>query len=207
MKMIIINFCQCGMSDKYFSKKIRIYKPTHTKRKTIFINKKNEHKTIFEILQEIKYIQSNQTNIEEKNIYVKKRDYLLKGIKHKTIKEISNYIDKKILRLYIFDAVGASEKYRGFLFIVHSKEKIHEHQPHLHVQKNNVSVSYNLEKDNIRRKKGNKGNKEINNAEKKVIIPFINKNFDKFMELWNDYMNGYDVPIINDNNEQYYDET
>ena len=49
--------------------------------------------------------------------------------------------------------------------------------------------------------------KEINNAEKKVIIPFINKNFDKFMELWNDYMNGYDVPIINDNNEQYYDET
>lgn len=207
MKMIIINFCQCGMSDKYFSKKIRIYKPNHTKRKIIFINKKNEHKTISEILQETKYIQSHQVDIKEKNFYVLKRNYLLKGIKQKTIKEISNYINKKILRIYTFDVGGASEEYRGFLFIIHPDEKVHDHQPHLHVQKNNVSVSYILEKNNVRRKKGNKGNKEINNAEKKVIIPFINKNFDKFMELWNDYMNGYDVPIINDNNEQYYDET
>lgn len=206
MKIIVINFCLCGMSKKNFKKNIMIYRPRKIKRKVIFLNKKNENTNLLEIVKTLKYINQNKMSLDNKNIYLYYKNYLLKVVKNKTIKEISDYINHKFFKIYLFQIEGgASIHNQGYDFRIHPDEHIHKHSPHVHVVKNNTSVRYSLQ--TFERYKNDNVSKEIKKDEKKVIIPFIKKKQKYFLDCWNHYINGFEPPIINENNKQFYEES
>ena len=199
MKLIIFRLCKCGMSEKYFSKKICIYKPQKIYYKIIFINKKMENNIFFNLIKNQSFFS------KDKNYYLMNQGYLFKVSNKKRIKDIFKDFNISILNVYSFDVTGASELYQGFRFTIHTNEKNHKNIPHVHVYKNNYSVPYSLE--TFKAFRNAKIPKEYRNVEKKIIIPYIKENKSKFMNWWKMYNKDYIVPEIGSDGRQYIDES
>ena len=77
--------------------------------------------------------------------------------------------------------------------------------PHVHVKKYNVAPRYYLK--TFERFKDDKYLREHERDEKKIIIPFLEKNKKWLWEEWDMYMNGYTPPIVTESGKQYCKET
>lgn len=217
MKEIIFQISVSGMSEEDFSDKIKIYKPFQVVKEKFLlgdcINK--GIKSIKDLIDSIKQTNNKfmsvvnnygEENFNYKTIYIMHKDYLLGLQEDKLLNEIFEYLQSdKIEIIYIIVAGGASIECSGYKFIIHSDEEIHRHKPHVHVKKDNFSPRYSL--DTLERFEGDIISREYLRDEKKIIIPFLEKNKDKLLEFWNHNINGYITPVQDENGNQYYKES
>ncbi len=217
MKVIIFKIHICGMSERDMSRKIMIDKPYKTITK--FINMsyclRNNIFTMGDLISHIKRSTNSLfdllgdfgiENFNVENIYIKYNGYLIGLQENKYLSDIFSYFKRTILEFdYIYVAGGASREHHGYKFIVHPKEDIHRYTPHVHVQKYNIAPRYYLK--TFERFKDDEYLREHERDEKKIIIPFLEKNKKWLWKEWDMYMNGYTPPIVTESGKQYCKET
>lgn len=217
MKLLVLKIHICGMSSKNISHKILICKPFKTTTKLFNLSFCFRHK-ISTIADLISYTKKSVNGISDllgdfgienfnvENIYVKYKGYLIGLQENKSLSDIFTYFKKNVLEFnYICVAGGASRMYRGYKFIVHPNEDIHKYKPHVHVKKNGVAPRYYL--DTFERFKGDKCLREHLRDEKKIIIPYLEKNRKWLLEQWDMYMNGYIPPAETESGKQFCKES
>lgn len=217
MKAIIFKIHICGMSKRDISRKIMIDKPFKTITKFINLSYclKNNISTIDNLISHIKESVNGLfdllgefgiENFNVESIYIKHKGYLIGLQENKYLSDIFTYFKRSILEFdYIYVAGGASREHRGYKFIVHPKEDIHRYTPHVHVQKYNIAPRYYLK--TFERFKDDEYLREHDRDEKKIIIPFLEKNKKWLWKEWDMYMNGYTPPIVTESGKQYCKET
>ena len=217
MKVIIFKIHMCSMSERTMSRKIMIDKPFKTITKFLNLSycSKNNISTIGDLISHIKEScnglfdllgEFGIENFNIENMYIKHKGYLIGLQEDKSLSNVFTYFKKNILEFdYIYVAGGASREYHGYQFIVRPKEDIHRYTPHVHVQKYNVAPRYYLK--TFERFKDDKYLREHDRDEKKIIIPFLEKNKKWLWEEWDMYMNGYTPPIVTESGKQYCKET
>lgn len=217
MKKVILKIYICGMSKRNFSKNIMVYKPNKVFKSKILLddyNISNDYK-ISKLLRDFKNKRAvkacekkfyNLNDFNWKNIYIKQRGTLLSLQSDKNVLEIFNFFKTNKLEIaYIFIAGGASIHYSGYTFVVHSNEKIHKNNPHVHVEKDDASVRYSLR--TFERFPNDDYTREYKRDEKKIIIPALKKHKDKLWYFWQCSMGGFDSPKIDCEGKEYYKES
>lgn len=136
-------------------------------------------------------------------VYLKKGDYLIGLQEDKELTSIFTYFQTDHLEFaFLYVAGGASRNHMGYKFVVHlSREQIHAHEPHVHVERDGVSVRYSL--DTFERFSKDEPSWEHRRDEKKVILPYLKKNKALLMEYWDLAMNGFLPPQRDENGRQY----
>ena len=81
-------------------------------------------------------------------------------------------------------------------------KKNHMHMPHVHVWKDGVECRYAL--DTL--KPIDKVKKPHKKDNKKITL-FLRKNYNKLMELWNQYQKGYNTPELDQGGKQWCKES
>ena len=218
MKLVIFRIHVCGMSMKRFSKKVMIDKPFKTITK-IYSLKKCIDTGIVSIDDLVAFIKESNNNLpglldafgidnfKAENVYLRHRGYLVGFRQNKDILDVWNYFNRRFcLELdYIYVAGGASREHCGYKFIVHPREEIHKHTPHVHVEKDSVAPRYYL--DTFIRFAGDKYLTEHQRDEKKIIKPYLKKHQNWFYEKWHMYLNGYIPPVEDEHGKQYCKES
>jgi len=201
----------CGMSEELYAEHCMIYKPCHSLTRTYSLDELAD-RSIVSISQLIQYIKTDkqikdhlgeweteQFNVQA--VFFKHQNYLLGLQEDKTVKQVFEELNTDIVQMRFFVVGGASfHCERGYLFIVRSKEKGHEHMPHVHVEHGEAMVRFSLETlqpidDMMQPHKRDY---------KKIILPFLKKNKSKLMEQWNKNIKEYTTPVLSDNGDQFY---
>lgn len=214
MHKLRFNIYVCGMSEETFTEQIMIYRPIYTTTK-IFLQKDLDDLGIAYISELIEYIKRDNAmcevlgewgleNISTETVYIQHQDYLLGLREDKTILSIFDYFHSESLELAFFIVGGASiHNETSYRFTVHPNEDIHRHMPHVHVRKDDVEIRYSLETLKPIDPLVNPHRRD----NKKIIIPFLEKNQKKLMGLWQLYMDGYISPQITQEGQQFYPES
>ncbi|MBO5968868.1 MAG: DUF4160 domain-containing protein [Clostridia bacterium] len=210
---IVLRAHYCGMSDKTFTPKIMIYKPVNTINYRFNLKdcKALGLKTIIDLIEYIKSINTDIhlswiNDINLSSVYVFNNGYLLGVKENKSLQGLFKYFNKSTIYLdYFFVAGGASLHYWGYTFTINSNERNHKHQPHIHVSIDGIATRYSLLTYN--RFPKDKYSKHHKKDEKKIIKPFIEEHSKELLELWYHNMNGYSIPVIDENGCQYYKES
>ncbi len=202
------------MSEETFSKQIMIYKPYGNITKS-FAKTTLQQLKIVHISEFIDYLKKDPAvreglgtwgleNFSIATVYLQYHDYLLGIQKDKTISEIFHDFETDCLEFAYFVVGGASiHNETSYRFTIHPDEKIHEHMPHVHVSKAGVEIRYSLETllpiDPLvsPHKRDNK----------KVIMPFLQRNQELLLEMWRYYTKGYITPEITQEGQQFYRES
>lgn len=204
----------CGMSEETFSEQIMIYRPTHTKTK-VFSQKDLDSLGIVRVSELVEYIKQDDAiceilgewgleNICTATIYIQHQNYLLGLLEDKTLSDIFNYFSTERLEFVFFIVGGASiHNETDYRFTVHPNEDVHRHMPHVHVLKDGVEIRYSLETLQPIDLLVNPHKRD----NKKIIMPFLEKNQEKLMGLWRLYMDGYTSPAITQEGQQFYAES
>lgn len=214
MKKIIFKIYICGMSNKFFSRKIMIYKPHKSVKTKIRLDNDLLNTDFNKLVQKIKY--TNSIKNFEKNyfpldilnwetIYIRQKGTFLSLQSNKKVSDVFNFFKTNKLEIAYFIVGGASINHFGYKFVVHPDESIHINNPHVHVIKDNASVRYSLK--TFQRFPKDKYTREYIRDEKKIIIPSLKKNSKELWQHWNYYINGYNPPAIDIKGKEYYKET
>lgn len=216
MKIVSIRIHVCGMSDKNFTKYIMIYKPYKTMKHTFLLKgDKCKSMRISDLLVEFtkskaykhfecKY--SSTSKLRWQDVYIQKKGNLFGLQEDKCLDDIFAFFSISKLTIdYFFVAGGASMSCNGYRYVVHPDEDIHRNTPHVHVERDDMSVRYHL--DTLERFTSDKCGREFKRDEKKIIIPTLKKYNEKLWEYWNIYINGYIPPVIDENGNQFYKES
>lgn len=204
----------CGMSKETFAEQIMIYRPIHTRTK-VLLQKDLDELSIVYVSELINYIKQDNAmrkvlgkdgleSISTERIYIRHQDYLLGLREDKALSDIFDYFRSNSLELVFFIVGGASiHNETSYRFTVHPNEEIHRHMPHVHVSKDNVEIRYSLETLQPIDSLVNPHRRD----NKKIIIPFLEKNQEKLMEFWQLYTDGYTSPQITQEGQQFYAES
>lgn len=135
-------------------------------------------------------------------VFIKYGEYFVSLGMDKNINDIIRDLELELLcvEIFVFGG-GASLQNHGYSFVVHSEESVHKYKPHIHVKRDGESVRYML--DPIERFENDKVSRGFIRDEKKIIIPFIEKNQALFKKWWNKSMQGYNMPELDDQGVQY----
>lgn len=210
MKTITFTAYICGMSEHTFSDRIMIYEPLKHFQKS-YTDNQISYRTVNDFLNIIKkeaidFLEDySAKNLTAEKVYIR-TPYALIGMReNKTLTELFEQFPTKNIQLVYFVVGGASIHCNGYRFTVHPNEDIHRNTPHIHVYKDNMSVRYSL--DTLKRFAQDELPHEYKRDEKKIILPYLEKNLEKLRGYWNLYMKGYTVPDEDENGRQYYPES
>lgn len=214
MRELKFNIHICGISDKTFAEQIMIWRPIHTATKTFSQDDLNELgiARVSELIEHIKQDDAMREVLGEwglesigtETVYIWRQDYLLGLLEDKALSDIFDYFHSEHIELAFFIVGGASiHNETSYRFTVHPNEDIHRHMPHVHVSKDDVEIRYSLETLQPIDSLVNPHRRD----NKKIIIPFIEKNQEKLMGLWQLYMAGYTSPQITQEGQQFYAES
>lgn len=208
------NIYFCGMNEKTFTEQIMIYKPHKSIVRSFsydtlqMLSIGNVSELIEHLKKDLDIVESlGDVGLESFNVltvYIQHNDYLLGLQEDKPILELISDLRTYNLEFAYFVVGGASiHNESDYRFTIHPDEKIHEHKPHVHVSKAGVEIRYCLntllpidplvnphQRDN-----------------KKIIIPFLRKNQERLLEMWNYYRTGYTTPLITQDGQQFYRES
>ncbi|MGN0453204.1 MAG: DUF4160 domain-containing protein [Ruminococcus sp.] len=216
MRSISFTIYICGINEETYTEKIMIYKP-HLSKDFYLTEKELLENEILSVSDFIIYIKKHYGTVIRSfigdysyskmnfdTVYFNHKDYMLGFLENKNLTEVFDYTKSETISFVFFVVGGASfnidKKYK---IIIHANEDNHKYMPHVHVEKDNISVRYSLEtlepidKLVYPHKRDNK----------KVIEPFLRENSDFLMNLWNDYQNKYRVPTMTNDGRQYYSES
>lgn len=136
------------------------------------------------------------------HLYLRRGDYLLGLGGDKPLDRVcAELADEDPYFVYLFVAGGASRQHMGYTFVVHPREQIHAHAPHVHVVRDGVSVRYSLV--DFRRFPQDGRSRMHERDEKKVILPYLRENQKALMEYWELAMRGYLPPVRDEQGRQY----
>ena len=211
--MIDVNINFVGMSSDDYSDYVCMYKPYEIYR-CKFVEGLSDDCCYSDLISRafVEYIQQCKQytySVEEFNEYslhyVKYGKYLIGCPAGKLIKEIRKEleIDDLIVEIFVLGG-GASIQCHGYSFVIHSNEAIHKHSPHVHVKRDGYSVRYSLE--NFERYDRDVCSREYIRDEKRIIIPFLKKNYSFFRDCWEKAQMGYEMPVIDELGRQYCEE-
>lgn len=213
VKELVFKFAFCSMNKETFSDRIMIYKPNST-----IIKKYDDYElkelSINKISELIKYLKVD-TEINKKlgewgekyftlsTIYIYDGEYLFSLRTDKRIEDVYNDFNTEYIEfIYFIIEGGASLHNEGYRYTIHSNEKNHMHMPHVHVWKDGVECRYAL--DTL--KPIDKVEKPHKKDNKKITL-FLRKNYNKLMELWNQYQKGYNTPELDQDGKQWCKES
>lgn len=135
-------------------------------------------------------------------VYLRWGDYLLGLGGDRPLEQVcARLADEDPHFVYLFAAGGASRQYMGYTFMVHPREQIHAHTPHVHVIRDDVSIRYSLV--DFRRFSQDGKSRMHDRDEKKIILPYLRKNQKTLMEYWELAMEGYLPPTLDERGRQY----
>ncbi len=215
MKEVQFNIFFCEMNEETFSEQIMIYKPDrHIVRRFTEETLSRLHiiyagEWIACLKRDAKIRQALDTygleNLTLATVYIQDQDYLLGLREDKSLSQI--FDDLKTNRLnFIYFVVGGGASIHNetsYRFTVHPDEKIHAHMPHVHVSKGGVEIRYSLETllpiDPL-----------VNphkHDNRKIIIPFLQQNHERLLQMWSRYVKGYTTPEITQDGRQFYSES
>ena len=204
-----------GMNDELYSQNIMIYKP-----KISVVFSFNEEdldvrgiRLLSQLIHEIKTVnhcveslisESGMENFSVQTTYIKRKDYLLGLEDDKPLDQVfADFHTKHLTFVHFYVTGGSSFECNGYRFVVHSKEKGHEHMPHVHVGKDGESVRYSL----VTYDRLDDCSRVFLRDEKNIIIPAIKTHLPRLKEFWTAAMGGYRPPEFDFNNKQYYPES
>lgn len=207
-----------GMSDDTFSPIIMVDKP-YEEIRTVLTFQELTELDIQCVSDLIEYIKTTHPDMEAKigsygmenfcyqNIYLVRDDYWVGLQDDKEINTIfEDFQNNSLTFAYLYVAGGASRNHMGYKFVVHlSREDIHANAPHVHVERDGVSVRYSLV--TFERKNPDEPTWAHRRDEKKIIIPYIKSNRDVLMGYWDLAMKGYRPPQIDEQGHQYCSES
>lgn len=214
---ITFHYCNCGLTDDYFSETIMIYAPC--RKATLFVNVDNlpnqEQSSVDDLLTYIKnHLSEFDTplgdlefkDVNAESVYLYYDDFLLK-IGEKRVCEVFSDFKCEEIELYYFSFGGASIEYKnGYRFIIHSDEKIHQQsEPHVHVEKNHDSPRYSLV--TFERFPQDKFESRDYKRDHKLIQEGLKKNRDRLMKMWQLATKGYGTPEMGLDGRCYYAES
>lgn len=206
------------MTEETYSDKIMIYKPYYVN--NISLNLEEcVNKGIMKVSDLITFIKHNIDDkecevinddifdVNYKSIYIKNNECLLGLLEDKSLIKMFDFFKADELSLTCILVMGGASVNvdNGYKLVIHTNEDIHEHLPHVHVNKAGASVRYHL--DTLKRFEEDVCPREYKRDEKKIIVPCIEKHLNKLKEFWNLNMNGYVTPHIDENGMQYYKES
>lgn len=215
MDKLQFNVYFCGMSEETFSEQIMIYKP-HDSIVESFTEATLRQFKIVNISELIGYLKKDTTireslgtwgldNFTILTTYIQHKGYLLGLQEDKPILEIFRDFDTHQLEFAHFVVAGGASIHNetGYRFTIHPDEKIHEHMPHVHVSKAGLEIRYSLETLLPMDPLVNPHRRD----HKKIIIPFLQHNHEKLLEMWRYYVKGYTAPEITQDGQQFYSES
>lgn len=215
MKKVDFTVYFCGITEGTFSERIMIYAAHDSYRKTYSIGEDiPEDGEVSDIIKAFKLDANSDNNplahlvdnsVRIDTAYLHINDTLYGFQYDKKLLDIFGDFDTEYLELAYFHAGGASLSYHGYQFVVHSDEKIHEHRPHVHVKRNGNATRYSL--DTLTHFPEDAFCREFQRDEKKIIIPFLEKNIEKLSGYWDLAMKGYIPPVEDERGKQYYRES
>ncbi len=214
MRELKFNIYVCGMSEETFTEQIMIYRPNHTVTMAFSEEVLNELNIahVGELIEHIKQDHAMREvlgewgleNIGVETIYIRHQDYLLGLLEDKALSDIYDHFHAESLEMAYFIVGGASiHNETSYRFTVHPNEDIHRHMPHVHVAKDDVEIRYSLETLQPIDPLINPHRRD----NKKIIMPFLKKNQERLLELWQLYMDGYTSPAITQEGQQFYSES
>ena len=136
-------------------------------------------------------------------IYIYDGEYLFSLRTDKRIKDVYNDFNTEYIEfIYFIIEGGASMHGEGYRYTIHPNERNHMHMPHVHVWKDGVECRYSL--DTL--KPIDKVEKPHKKDNKKITL-FLRKNYNKLIELWNQYQKGYNTPELDQDGKQWCKES
>lgn len=201
----------CGMSEELYAEHCMIFKPNHTLTRTYSLDELTDRSvvSISELIQHIKADDQIKNLLGEwetdmfdiQTVFFKHDRYLLGLQEDKTIEQVFEDLNTDTLQMRFFVVGGASFHCEGgYKFLVRSKEKGHEHMPHVHVEHADAAVRFSLETLEPIDEMLQPHKRDY----KKRILPYLKKNQSTFMELWNKNIHGYTTPTLSENDDQFY---
>ena len=214
---IVFHYCNCGLTDDFFSDTIMIFAPC--RKATLFVSvdklPNQEQSSMGDLLAYIKNhlgefdtplsdLEFNAVNAE--SVYLYHDDFLLKT-GEKKICEFYTDFRREEIELYYFSVGGASIEYRnGYRFRIHSNEKVHQYsEPHVHVEKGHDSPRYSL--ITFERFPQDKFESRDYKRDHKLIKEGLEMNRDRLMKMWDLSMKGYGTPEMGLDGSCYYAES
>lgn len=135
-------------------------------------------------------------------VYLRWGDYLLGLGGDRLLDHVcADFHDENPHFVHLSVAGGASRQHMGYTFVVHPREQIHAHTPHVHVVRDGVSVRYSLV--DFQRFPQDGKSRTHDRDEKKVILPYLRKNRDTLLRYWELAMEGYLPPVLDEQGRQY----
>lgn len=113
--------------------------------------------------------------------------------------------DTDELSFATFCVGGPSFRCEGYLFVIHPNEEIHKNHPHVHVRRNGNETRYSL--NTLTRFSNDNFCREFQKDEKKIILPYLQKNKDRLLKYWDLCMKGYIPPVEDEDGKQFYPES
>lgn len=207
-----------GMSEETFSPVIMVDKP-YAEIMTSFTWQELAALGIRRVSDLIDHIKTKRWDMEAEigsfgmenfcyqNTYLMRDGYLVGLEDNKEIDSIfEDFQTDSLSFAYLYVAGGASRHHMGYKFVVHlSREDIHANDPHVHVERDGVSVRYSLV--TFERKSPDEPTWAHRRDEKKIIIPYIKNNRDILMGYWDLAMKGYRPPQLDEQGHQYCSES
>lgn len=144
-------------------------------------------------------------NFSWERVYVPKQNYLLALQEDKTLRELFTHFGLDTLQLVHFYVGGGASIHNetSYRFTIHPDEKIHRHLPHVHVEKDGVEIRYSLQDLKPLGELKQPHAKDY----KKRILPFLEEKRNYFLDLWQEYNNGYLPPSFTEDGQQFYPES
>lgn len=207
-----------GMSEETFSPGIMVDKP-YAEIRASFTSQELAELGIQKVSDLIDHIKMKHSDMEAEigaygmenfcyqNTYLMQDDYLIGLEDDKEIDYIfEDFQTDSLSFAYLHVAGGASRHHMGYKFVVHlSREDIHANDPHVHVERDGVSVRYSL--ITFERKTRDETTWAHRRDEKKIIIPYLKRNRDILMGYWDLAMKGYRPPQVDEQGHQYCSES
>ncbi len=201
----------CGMNKELYAEHCMIYKPVHSLTKKYLLTDLRDKSIIYfsELIQYIKtdpQIKKQLSELETEmfdvqTIFFKHQNFLLGLQEDKAIEQVFEDMETNSLQMRFFVVGGASlHNEFGYRFVIKSKEKGHEHMPHVHVEHADGTVRFLLETlepidDMIQPHK-----RDYNNR----ILPILENIKPQLIEQWNKNIKGYTTPALSENGNQFY---
>ncbi len=201
----------CGISDELYAEHCMIYKPCHSLTRSYSLDDLTD-RSIVCISELIRYIKADEQikdhlgeweteMFDVQTVFFKYDDYLLGLQEDKPIEQIFEDLNADTLQIRFFVVGGASlHNERGYRFVIKSKEKGHEHMPHVHVEHAAGTVRFLLETLEPIDEMIQPHKRDYN----KRILPILKKKQLQLMEQWNKNIKGYTTPALSENDDQFY---
>lgn len=214
MRVLHFHIHTCGLSEETLTEEIMIFRPIHTEAKSFSLEdlERAGISTVSGLLERIKEDDTARQVLGEwgleqlsvETLYIHQADCLLGLREDKPLCALFDYFRAETLELDFFMVGGASiHNETSYRFTVHPREEIHRNMPHVHVSKGDVEIRYSLETLQPIDPLVNPHKRD----NKKIILPFLEKNQNRLMDFWRYYLDGYTSPQLTQEGQQFYPES